>query len=119
MVLLLGVREAMVPGADLFVTYRGEQFVAYGDTKTSFRSADVMTWSVMPGVEQATYCEGQFKNQVDCADASWFDGVYLRPEWKGKIMRSMDGAKFDAVYVDDEQDTVYQGRAFTEGHVRP
>ena len=106
-------------GDHLFLTYRAGQFVAYGDTKTSFASADAVAWTPLPGLVQATYCNGQWKNQSDCGDVSWFDGVYLRPEWKGKIVRSTDGRKFDPVYVDDEQNTVYQGRSFAEGWVRP
>jgi hypothetical protein len=106
-------------GSHLFLTYRAGQFVAYGDTKTSFRSVDGATWSILAGIQQATYCGGQFRSQADCREASWFDGVYLRPDWKGKILRSADGVKFDQVYVDDIQNTVYQGRAFAEGYVSP
>jgi hypothetical protein len=106
-------------GGHVSLTYRGDRFVAYGDTKTSFASADAVAWTPLPGLVQATYCDGQWKNQSDCGDASWFDGVYLRPEWKGKIVRSTDGTKFDPVYVDSEQNTLYQGRAFAEGWVRP
>ncbi len=106
-------------GGHLFLTYRAGQFVAYGDTMTSFRSTDGAAWSVMSGVEQATFCEGQFKSQSDCGDASWFDGVYLKPEWKSKVLRSTDGAKFSQAYVDDMQNTLYQGRAFAEGYVSP
>jgi hypothetical protein len=106
-------------GDHLFLTYRAGQFVAYGDTKTSFRSVDGATWSILPGIQQATYCGGQFLSEADCGDASWFDGVYLRTEWKGKILRSTDGVKFDQVYVDDMQNTLYQGRAFAEGYVSP
>ncbi len=37
----------------------------------------------------------------------------------GKEKSCAHGAKFDPVYVDDQQNTVYQGRAFAEGYVRP
>jgi hypothetical protein len=106
-------------GDHLFLTYRAGQFIAYGDTKTSFRSVDGLAWSILPGIQQASFCGGEFRSQSDCGDASWFDGVYLRPEWKSKILRSTDGAKFDQVYLDDMQNTVYQGRAFAEGYVSP
>jgi hypothetical protein len=106
-------------GAHLFLTYRAGQLVAYGDTKTSFSSVDGAAWSILPGVQQATYCGDQFRSQADCGDSSWFDGVYLRPDWKGKVLRSADGIQFDQVYVDDMQNTVYEGRAFAEGYVAP
>ena len=46
-------------------------------------------------------------------------GVFLEPQWKGKIMRSTDGVKYQQVYLDDQQNTIYQSRAFAEGLVAP
>ncbi|HKQ67696.1 MAG TPA: hypothetical protein VJT73_00080 [Polyangiaceae bacterium] len=104
-------------GGHLFLTYRGGQFVAHGDSKASFQSTDATTWLPL-GVEQATYCDAQWKPQSVCGDASWFEGgISLKPEWKGKIMRSVDGAKAVQVYLDDQGNTIYRGRAFAEGYV--
>jgi len=32
-------------------------------------------------------------------------------------MRSINGTKYDPVYTDSEQNTLYQGRAMAEGYV--
>ena len=106
-------------GGHLFLTYRGGKLVAYGDTKTSFQSDDGLTWTVMPGVEQATYCGDSWKSQTDCQSSSWFDGVYLRSDWQGKISRSTDGSTFAVVYQDDQKNTLYQSRAIAAGLVPP
>ena len=106
-------------GGHLFLTYRGSKLVAYGDTKTSFQSDDGLTWTVMPGLEQATYCGDSWKSQTDCQSSSWFDGVYLRADWQGKISRSTDGSMFTVVYQDDQKNTLYQSRAIAAGLVPP
>jgi len=106
-------------GGHLFLTYRGGKLVAYGDTKTSFQSDDGLTWTVMPGLQEATYCAGSWKSQTDCQSSSWFDGVYLRADWQGKISRSTDGSLFTVVYQDDQKNTLYQSRAIAAGLVPP
>lgn len=103
----------------LFLTFRAGQFVAYGDTLTTFVSPDAQSWTVLPGVERGTYCEGEWRSEDGCFSASWFEGAYLRSEWKGKITRSTDGGSFEVVYTDDEENSVYQARAIAPGEVAP
>jgi len=106
-------------GSHVYLIYRGGKFVAYGDTKTSYESPDALTWTVMAGIEQATYCENSWKSQTDCKDSSWYDGAYLRADWQGKIARSTNGTSFSTVYNDDQKNTLYQSRAIAAGYVAP
>jgi len=106
-------------GSHVYLDYRGGKFVAYGDTKTSFQSDDALTWTVMSGVEEATYCENTWKSQTDCKESSWFEGAYLRADWQGKISRSTDGRTFTTAYNDDQKNTLYQSRAIATGFVAP
>jgi hypothetical protein len=103
----------------LFMTYRGDLFAAYGDTKKSFTSSDARSWSLLDGVSEATYCDGAYRSSADCLDAAWFDGVWLREEWGGDILRSTDGKRFDRVYSDDQSNTLYRSRAMAQGYVAP
>lgn len=103
----------------LFLTYRGGQFVAYGDSLTSYQSSDALAWSELSGVNQATFCEDAYQAQAACHDSSWFDGVWLRADWQGKIARSIDGKTFTQVYLDDQHNTLYQSRAIAAGYVAP
>ena len=93
-------------GGHLYLNYRGGKFVAYGDNKTSFQSTDALTWTVMSGIEEATYCDDTWKSQADCKDSSWFDGAYLRADWQGKISRSTNGTSFTTAYNDDQKNTL-------------
>ncbi|MES1165716.1 MAG: hypothetical protein ABUR63_08165, partial [Verrucomicrobiota bacterium] len=106
-------------GGHLFLTYRGDKFVAYGDTLTSYQSDDALTWTVLAGVQQATYCQGAFASQSACLDSAWFDGVWLRADWQGKISRSTDGKTFSQAYLDDQKNTLYSSRALAAGFVAP
>jgi hypothetical protein len=106
-------------GGHLFLTYRGGKFVAYGDTLTSFQSDDALVWTVMSGIQQATYCQNAFASQTACHDSGWFDGVWLRADWQGIISRSTDGSTFYRAYLDDQMNTLYQGRAIAAGYVSP
>jgi hypothetical protein len=102
------------------LTYRDGLFVSYGDSETSYQSPDALHWTQMSGLVSATYCEGEFKNFSDCAEAAWFDaGFYLYPEWGGQIRRSTNGRDFETVYEDDQQNTWYRARAVAEGYVAP
>lgn len=103
----------------LFMTFRAGKFVAYGDNHTSFESADALSFQQLAGVSEATYCDGSWKSQVDCFNAAWFDGAYLRSDWQGKISRSENGSTWNRVYDDDEQNTLYQSRAIAAGYVAP
>jgi hypothetical protein len=101
------------------LTYRGGVFVSYGDSNTSYRSSDGLTWTDM-GIDQATYCENQWKSFEACAEAWWSDdGFYLLPQWGGDIQRSTDGKSFKTVYSDDQSNTLYRSRAVAEGYVAP
>jgi hypothetical protein len=106
-------------GGHLYMAYRGNKFYAYGDTKTSFVSDDAIAWTTLAGVDQAGYCNDAIKSRADCGDTSWFSGVFFEPQWKAKILRSTDGTKYQQVYLDDQQNSIYQGRAFAEGMVAP
>jgi len=101
------------------LAYRAGKFVSYGDSNTSFESSDGMTWNEMD-VEQATYCEGEWRSLSGCHDAAWFDGgFYLRVEWGGEILRSETGSNFQRVYRDPKQHTPYKTITFAEGYVAP
>ena len=106
-------------GGHLFLTYRGGKFVAYGDSNTSYQSDDALTWTVLAGVDDATYCQGTFVTETACADSAWFDGTWLRADWQGIISRSTDGKAFTRAYLDDQKNTLYQSRAIAAGYVAP
>jgi hypothetical protein len=106
-------------GGHLFLTYRGQKFVAYGDSGTSYQSNDGLTWSVLTGVDGATYCQDTFKSEADCKESSWFDGAWLRADWQGIISLSTDGKSFKQVYKDDQKNTLYRSRAVAAGFVAP
>jgi len=103
----------------LFLTHRGDEFVAYGDNQTSFHSTDAATFSELFGISEATYCADGWRSLSDCFDASWFDGFYFRTEWQGKIARSQDGDKWVMVHEDDQKNTLYRARAVAAGFVAP
>ena len=101
------------------LTYRAGLFVSYGDSDTSYQSTDAKTWTDM-GIDQATYCEGQWRTFGQCHEAWWSDdGYYILPEWGGLIRRSTTGSSFKTVYTDDQKNTLYQARAVAEGYVAP
>jgi hypothetical protein len=101
------------------LTYHAGLFVSYGDSETSFQSTDAKTWTVM-GIDNATYCEGEWRTLEECHDAWWFDdGYYILPEWGGQIRRSTTGSSFTTVYTDDQENTFYRARAVAEGYVAP
>ena len=103
----------------LFLTYRGQKFVAYGDSLTSYQSDDALVWTILPIVQEATYCQGMYMSQTTCLDSAWFDGVWLRADWQAKISRSIDGKTFTQAYLDDAMNTLYQSRALAAGYVAP
>lgn len=101
------------------LTYRGGLFVSYGDSETSYSSANGLDWEEM-GIDNATYCENDWKSLDECHEAAWFDdGFYLIPEWGGDIRRSTTGSNFQNVYSDNQQNTLYRARAVAEGYVAP
>jgi hypothetical protein len=101
------------------LTVHAGVFVSYGDSAASYQSNDGKTWTAM-GIDNATFCEGDWKSLADCHDAWWFDdGFYLLPEWGGQIRRSTTGSSFTTVYTDDQKNTLYRERAVAEGYVAP
>lgn len=106
-------------GGHTWLSHRGGKFGLYGDTGASFESRDALTWAELPGVAFATYCEDSFKSEVDCLQAAWFQGVYLRSIWGGGIERSTDGQQFEQVYADDLQLSLYRSSAISEGFAAP
>jgi hypothetical protein len=101
------------------LAHREGVFYAYGDNGTSYRSTDAVTWSVTPGLVQATFCESQWRSLAACHHASWFGGFYFQAEWQSKVTRSADGATFAVVHDDPSNNTLYQPRAIAEGFVAP
>jgi hypothetical protein len=105
-------------GGHLYLDYRDGLLVAYGDTQTSYASSDGVTWEVMPGLVEATYCEGEWRSFSDCHEAHWFDGYYFRGVWSNRIERSSDGQNWSVVWEDGEGDNVpYRARAMARGEV--
>jgi hypothetical protein len=101
------------------LSYRGGLFVSFGDSGTSYQSADALTWTEMT-VTEATYCENAWKTLSQCHDATWFaDGFYLSVEWGGQIRRSTNGENFETVYEDSQENTLYKACAMAEGYVAP
>ena len=101
------------------LTYHDGLFVSYGDSETSYQSTDAKTWTEM-GIDNATFCEGEWRTLDECHDAWWFDdGYYLVPEWGGDIRRSTTGSNFQTVYSDDQSNTLYRARAVAEGYAAP
>jgi hypothetical protein len=101
------------------LTYRGGFFVSYGDSNTSYQSTNGLDWTDMD-IDQATYCEGEWKSFESCHEAWWSDdGYYILPEWGGHIRRSTTGQSFQNVYTDDQENTFYRSRALAEGYVAP
>jgi hypothetical protein len=106
-------------GGHTWLAHRAGKFGLYGDTGASFESTDALAWTPLPGVEFATYCVDSFKSELDCHQASWFGGVYLRAMGGGGIERSSDGAQFEQVYADDLQLSLYRSSAMAEGFAAP
>lgn len=104
-------------GGHVALAYREGTFHAYGDNTTSYRSSDGAKWTVVPGVEQATFCEGARKSRSACHDASWFGGAYFQSIWQSRVSRSTDGTTFVVVHDDPSNNTLYQPRAIAEGWV--
>lgn len=117
----------------LTLAARAGQMVAWGDNGVSFASTDGASWSVMPGLVAATYCDDQWKSLVDCDPTavgmsggkeyydgvSFFDGVWLKSAWQGLIVRATDGVGYATVYTDDQKNGSYAGRTFASGYVAP
>lgn len=103
----------------LFLAWNDGTFAAYGDTGTSFVSTDAVTWTELPGVVRATWCDGAWQSADACHGASWFDGAWFRTGWPDRIERSTTGVDWTLVYTDPEENSLYQPRAIARGRVSP
>ncbi|MEQ1564410.1 MAG: hypothetical protein ABMA64_02145 [Myxococcota bacterium] len=104
-------------GGHLFLSHHQGTFAAYGDSGTSLVSTDAVTWTELPGVVRATWCDGAYVSEVDCAGPAWFDGAYFSTSWPDTVRRSTDGVTWADVYVDPDGNSLYQPRAMAEGLV--
>ena len=93
------------------VQFNDGKFVATGDSEKTFTSTDGSVWTELAGVTFGRVCEGEVRNKEDCHRAKWFDGVWFRIEWAGKIMRSTNGTSFTQVYSDADTNSLYTDRA--------
>lgn len=105
-------------GGHTWIFWFDGQFAASGDSGASFVSADGVTWSAID-ISRVRACDGALRTEQECHAASWFDGVWLRPQWQGVIERSTDGDAWAPVYADEMLNTVYDGYAFAAGRVAP
>jgi hypothetical protein len=84
----------------LRVYFGGGTFVATGDDKQVFESKDGKTWSRRADLVGASFCDGAWKSAAACGRGARGHGVWLDSQWKGKVLRSTDGAKWTTVYQD-------------------
>jgi hypothetical protein len=105
----------------LHLGYRGNKFVAAGDTHTSFESTDAQTWTVMPNVLDATFCDGDWRNPADCGGGNYWtsQGSWIASKWQAQITRSTDGTNFTVVYTDSQMNTMCTSQSIAEGYVAP
>lgn len=103
----------------LSLAYHEGTFVAYGDSGVSWVSADAVVWAELEGIFRATWCDGAYVSEADCAGPSWFGGAYFTTAWPDTIRRSVDGVLWEDVYVDPGGNSLYQPRAMAEGIVAP
>jgi hypothetical protein len=113
----MGINGLGDPQGHAAIAFRDGKFVLWGDEGTSYESKDAVSWKVLAGIPKATFCNGAFRTEDECAGATYLDGVYLRPQWQGKIERSTDGKAFEQVYLDPSKATACTGRSFAKGWV--
>ncbi|MFO0551173.1 MAG: hypothetical protein U0271_22475 [Polyangiaceae bacterium] len=125
---VVGESDATTQG-HVFMTVAADKLVIWGDSGTTYTSSDGTTFAEQPGIVAGVHCEGQLESLSDCdstavengyfGGVSWFDGVWLKGAWQGKIVRSTDGASYTEVYSDPNLNTPYRGTAFAAGYVAP
>jgi hypothetical protein len=101
------------------LAHRNGTFYAYGDSGTSYRSADAITWVRDTALDRATFCDGQWRSKAACRDASWFGGFYFQSVWQSKVTRADGVGPFAVVHDDPSNNTLYQSRSMAEGLVAP
>src|SRR4029078_13714584 len=98
-------------------THRGGKFFSYGDTGTSYQSTDGMNWTVMTGIQDATYCQDTFKSRSDWQSSSCYAGSFSHADWEEMISRSSDGKSVTKVHTPDQKTTLCQSGAIPAGFV--
>src|SRR5690606_12651339 len=107
----------------LFMDYRGGKFVVYADSGASWESADALTFTPMPGVQHANYCDGQWRDRDACPQNGGeytfetFAG-YVSSQWFDNIRFSENGTDGWST-VANPGNPIYQSRAFAEGWLAP
>lgn len=93
------------------------RFAVTGDNGKSFVSSDAgATWIELAGVASVRLCKGGLTAQTDCP-AFFTDGIFLRGEWAGQIMRSTNGTSWSRVYTDPNDNTTFTDYSFAVGPV--
>lgn len=116
-------------GGHVFLGTTGAELFSWGDDHKTYRSPNGVDWTEDPTITAGLYCEGKLESSADCAPNSiengyyggafWENGVWLEPQWMGKIVRSTNGTDFTGVYDDPVGNTVYKGTAFAAGFAAP
>lgn len=116
-------------GGHVYLGTTGTELFSWGDDGKTYRSTSGVDWTEDPSITAGLYCEGVLESSADCAPNSvgngyfggvfWQDGVWLEPEWMGKIARSTNGVDFTTVHDDPIGNTVYKGTAFAAGFAAP
>ena len=91
-----------------YVLFGNGKFVASGDSGASYISTNGQTWTVMAGINEVHFCDGEFRSKAECPSEAWFPNQHLRGAWKGKIERSTNGTQWTLGYTDDWDNTVYR-----------
>ena len=112
-------RTSAIRGATCLLTYRGGKFIAYGDSQHQLPVGRRAGVDSAPGRGAGHLLPGDVHEPERLLKAAWFDGVWLRADWQGKISRSTDGKTFAQAYLDDQKNTLYQSRALAAGYVAP
>ncbi len=112
-------------GGHVFMTTAEDKLVVWGDTGTTYTSVDGETFEEAVGIVAGINCEGVLESMSECdptavgngyfGGVSYFDGVWLKGEWQGKIVRSTDGQTYQQVYDNPDMNTAYRGTAFARG----
>jgi hypothetical protein len=63
-------------------------------------------------------CKGELRAEAECP-GFFTDGVFLRGEWKGQVMRSTNGTSWQRTYTDPYDNTTFTDYSFAVGRVAP
>lgn len=93
-----------------------EQFACSGDNGRSFVSSDGASWQETD-IDKARWCDGLVP-ESECP-GFYHEGVLLRAEWGGNILRSTDGSDWSTQYDDDFGNNLFTSYSFAVGRVAP